>query len=74
MSVKFSSSQLQPFHKLQMPQNGDFFVNNKYTFEIGGKGKDHKQIAGVENSWIVKDNLETTVANEIPLWMIGLLY
>ncbi len=70
----FFMSQLHPFHKLQMPKKGDFIVNDKYTFEIGGKGKEHKQIAGVENAWLVKDNLETPVADEIPLWMFGLLY
>lgn len=70
----FFMSQLHPFHKIHMPQKGDFIVNNKYTFEIGGKGKDHKQIQGVKNAWLVKDDIETPVAGTIPLWMFGLLY
>ena len=57
-----------------MPKKGDFIVNNKYTFEIGGKGKDHKQIQGVKNAWLVKDDIETPAAGTIPLWMFGLLY
>ncbi|MBI2270472.1 MAG: ATP-binding protein [Bacteroidetes bacterium] len=70
----FFMSQLHPFHKIHMPKQGDFIVSNKYTFEIGGKGKDHKQIQGVKNAWFVKDDIETPVAGTIPLWMFGLLY
>ena len=70
----FFMSQLLPFYKLQMPKKGDFFVNDIYTFEIGRKGKGHKQIAGIENAWLVKYDLETPIAGELPLWMFGLLY
>jgi predicted AAA+ superfamily ATPase len=70
----FFLSQLQPFHKVNMPKQGDFIVNGKYTFEVGGKGKSRKQINEVPNSWVVKDDLEFPVMNSIPLWMFGLLY
>lgn len=70
----FFMSQLYPFYKIHMPKKGDFIVNNKYTFEIGGKGKDHKQIQDVKNAWLVKDDIETPIAGTIPLWMFGLLY
>ena len=48
--------------------------NNKFVFEVGGSGKGTKQIAGLKNAFILKDNLEYPVGNAIPLWMIGLLY
>ncbi|BEG99868.1 hypothetical protein BSYN_21330 [Bacteroides sedimenti] len=35
----------------------DFLINNM-TFEIGGKNKGQKQIQGIENSFIVKDDIE----------------
>jgi len=70
----FFLSQLQPFHKVNMPKQGDFIVNGKYTFEVGGKRKSNRQIQGVPNSWVVKDDLEYPVMNAIPLWMFGLLY
>ena len=70
----FFLSQLHPFYKINMPKQGDFIVNNKYTFEIGGKGKDRHQLKGLKNSWIIKDDLETAVGNALPLWMFGLLY
>jgi predicted AAA+ superfamily ATPase len=70
----FFLSQLVPFHKVNMPKKGDFLVNGKYTFEVGGKGKGQKQIAELENAWVVKDDIEFPVNKAIPLWMFGLLY
>jgi uncharacterized protein len=49
-------------------------VDNKYVFEVGGKGKGRKQITGIENAWIVKDDIEFPVNGVIPLWMFGLIY
>jgi predicted AAA+ superfamily ATPase len=70
----FFLSQLVLFHKVNMPKKGDFLVNGKYTFEVGGKGKGQKQIAELENAWVVKDDIEFPVNKSIPLWMFGLLY
>jgi predicted AAA+ superfamily ATPase len=70
----FFLSQLTAVSKIAMPKQGDFFVDNKYTFEVGGKDKSIKQIAGIKNAWVVKDDLEFPVGNELPLWMFGCLY
>jgi predicted AAA+ superfamily ATPase len=70
----FFLSQLQPLHKVQLPKQGDFFVNGKYTFEVGGKGKGQKQLSSIENAWVVKDDIEFPMMKTIPLWMFGLLY
>ena len=70
----FFLSQLNAVSKIAMPKQGDFFVDNKYTFEVGGKEKSIKQIASIKNAWVVKDDLEFPVGNELPLWMFGLLY
>jgi uncharacterized protein len=70
----FFLSQLNILNKVHMPKQGDFLVNNTYTFEMGGKGKDTKQIKDIKNSWLVKDDLETPVLGTIPLWMFGFLY
>lgn len=51
----------------------DFLVDGM-TFEIGGRKKGHKQIAGVDNGYIVKDDIESGYANVLPLWAFGLLY
>ena len=70
----FFLSQLYPFHKVQLPKQGDFMVDGKHTFEVGRKGKGKKQIIGVENAWVVKDDMELPMLNNLPLWMFGLLY
>ncbi|MDR2814318.1 MAG: AAA family ATPase [Prevotellaceae bacterium] len=44
------------------------------TFEVGGKNKEQKQLQGVENGFVVKDNIEVGYANVIPLWHFGLTY
>ena len=45
-----------------------------YTFEIGGKNKNDKQIKKVEKSILVKDDIEFGYLNVIPLWAFGLNY
>ena len=70
----FFVSQLLTFHKVKLSKQADFLVNDKYTFEIGGKSKGQKQIEGIENAWIIKDDIELPLLNTIPLWLIGLLY
>ena len=56
-----------------LAKNGDFIVEN-YTFEDGGKNKDAKQINGIENSFIVSDDIEIGFKNKIPLYLFGFLY
>lgn len=52
----------------------DFTVNETYVFEIGGKSKGKKQILGVDEGYIVSDDLEIGFQNKIPLWLFGFLY
>ena len=54
-------------NKIVMPKQGDFFVDNKYTFEVGGKDKLIKQIASIKNAWVVKSDLEYPIGNNLPL-------
>ncbi len=52
---------------------GDFRVGER-VFEVGGKNKKRKQIADLENGYIVKDDVEYAYRNTIPLWAFGLVY
>jgi len=61
-------------YKVIIPNRGDFIVNGKYTFEIGGKNKDFTQIKDVKNSFLAIDDIAIGVGNKIPLWMFGFLY
>ena len=51
----------------------DFEINGK-TFEVGGKKKGYKQLADTKEGYIVKDDIEFSSGNIIPLWAFGLLY
>ena len=61
-------------YKLLYPNRGDFLVDDKYLFEIGGLNKTNKQIKDLENSYVVMDDLEVGDGNKIPLWLFGFLY
>ena len=70
----FFLNQLSQNHQVTYPKQGDFLVDQKYLFEIGGKNKDYKQIADIENSFIAADDIEYGIGNKIPLWLFGFLY
>lgn len=61
-------------HELSLPGKGDILVDSTYLFEIGGKNKSKKQIAQLENAFVVKDGIEVGFQNSIPLWLFGFLY
>lgn len=70
----FFANQVKILHQINSSKKGDFIVDNKYTFEIGGKNKNYNQIKDVENSYIASDEIETGFGNRIPLWLFGMLY
>ena len=61
-------------HNITYPRTGDFLIDGKYTFEVGGKGKGIEQIRASEQAYIAADGIEFGFKNKIPLWMFGLLY
>lgn len=70
----FFQNQLQCKHEVNVPEKGDFLVDNRFTFEIGGKQKGHDQIAGISDSFAVRDEIEFPTGRSIPLWLFGCLY
>lgn len=70
----FFANQLGFRHHLLYTNRGDFLVNEKYTFEIGGRGKSNHQIKGIQDSYIVADEIEVGFNQKIPLWLFGFLY
>jgi hypothetical protein len=48
--------------------------DEKYTFEIGGKDKNFKQLKDVKEGYIVADDIEVGVDEKIPLWLFGFIY
>ena len=70
----FFVNQLIVHHKIELAEKGDFIADDKLVFEVGGKGKTRKQIAGRKNSYLVMDDIEQGFENKIPLWLFGFLY
>lgn len=70
----FFLNQLNHVSIVNASKHADFLIDNKYTFEIGGPNKNRKQIKGIKNSFVVKDNIEIGYENVIPLWLFGFLY
>lgn len=67
-------NQLRKDHTVTCSDAGDFVVDGKYTFEVGGKGKTFRQIKDMPNSFVVNDGVEMGFGNKIPLWLFGFLY
>lgn len=70
----FFLNQILGLYDIRMAEKGDFIVDDKYVFEVGGKSKTQKQIAGMQNAYLVKDQVEIGYANAIPIWLFGFLY
>ena len=68
----FFFNQLGQNHRVTASKWGDFMVDEKYTFEVGGLNKNYKQIKGVPNSYLAVD-IENGTGNKIPLWLFGML-
>ena len=70
----FFANQLRKSHQVNLSEASDFLIDGKYTFEVGGKDKGKKQIATLEDAYIVADDIEYGMGNKIPLWLFGFLY
>lgn len=70
----FIFNQLKQMHQVSYTGQGDLFVANTYTIEVGGMNKKRKQIEGLQNAFIAADNIEFAYQNKIPLWLFGFLY
>jgi len=70
----FFVNQVKNQNLLEYTQIGDFLVDKKFTFEIGGKNKKFSQIDNVPDSFIVADDIEYGFEKKIPLYLFGFLY
>ena len=78
----FFANQVDNLHTITSSDSGDFIVDGKYTFEVGGKNKTFlkesakhkKQIKDIPNSYLAIDNDFTVHDKKIPLWLFGFLY
>ena len=61
-------------HHVLAPQQGDFIIDGKSLFEVGGANKRFSQIADISDSYVVSDEIEIGRGNKMPLWLFGFLY
>lgn len=69
----FFFNQMRVNHKVTASEVADFKIDN-ITFEVGGKSKGLRQIANVNDGFVVKDDIEYGSGNIVPLWAFGLNY
>jgi len=69
----FFLNQMSVNHSVFVAEKADFIIG-KSVFEVGGKSKTHKQIEGLKEAFIVKDDIEFGYQNTLPLWTFGFNY
>lgn len=74
MRETFFMNQMCKSHVVKSAKKGDFKIDNKYLFEIGGRKKTFEQIADLPDSFVAADDLEVGYHNKIPLWLFGFMY
>lgn len=70
----FFNNQVGAKNCLAYPKKGDFLVDGRWLFEVGGAGKTFEQVKDVPNSFLAVDDTEVGRGNRIPLWLFGFLY
>jgi hypothetical protein len=61
-------------YSIKLAKKGDFLIDDRYIFEVGGKNKSFKQIKNIPDSYVISDDIEIGSNNKIPLWIFGFLY
>lgn len=71
----FVVNQLAANHNVEYgKEQGDFLIDKKWRFEVGGHDKSFTQIADIPDSYILADNLEYPIGKKLPLWLMGMTY
>jgi len=70
----FFVSQLAYGHQVHYHDRGNFIVDDRFIFEIGGAGKSSRQLDRQADACLAVDDIETGAPNRIPLWLFGMGY
>ncbi|MBQ4007819.1 MAG: ATP-binding protein [Muribaculaceae bacterium] len=70
----FFMTQMMAEHDVKSPLKGDFMIDDRFLFEVGGRKKTFEQIADIPNSFLAIDDTEIGQGNRIPLWLFGFTY
>lgn len=69
----FFACMLSEVGMVTSPDKGDYLVDGKHLFEVGGRRKSFKQIKDIPDSYLAVDNTLVGRGNKIPLWLFGFL-
>ena len=61
-------------HDVACAEKGDFLVDQRLLFEVGGRKKRFSQIKDIPDSFVADDDIDIGFGNKIPLWLFGFLY
>jgi len=70
----FVMNALSVKNTVSTPAKGDFLVDQKYTFEVGGPKKSFHQISDMPNAFLIKDGIKNGAKDVVPIWLLGFLY
>ncbi len=70
----FFVNQVESTHKVSLHDKGDFIIDDQYVVEVGGKGKNAKQIKGEQEAYLAIDDSTIGFGKKIPLYLFGFLY
>lgn len=70
----FFVDQMSNCGTVELLLNGDYRVNDKYTFMIGDPLMDYERIKDMENAFAAIHGQPKSVGNKIPIWAFGLCY
>lgn len=69
----FFFNQMRVNNPITTSSVGDFKIGER-IFEVGGKSKGKRQIQDADQGFVVKDGIEFSSGNILPLWWFGLNY
>lgn len=69
----FFFNQMRVNNSITTSSVGDFKIRER-VFEVGGSSKGKRQIQGAAQGFVVKDGIEFSSGNILPLWWFGLNY
>lgn len=70
----FLVNQISTELQIKMHDQGDFMIGQRYIVEVGGRGKNNKQIKSLNNAFLAIDGIAIGFGNRIPLYLFGLMY
>ncbi|WP_301041825.1 hypothetical protein [Parabacteroides goldsteinii] len=70
----FFVDQLSNFATVELFENNDFLINDKYIFMVGDPLMDYDRIKELDNAFAAIYGQPKSQNNKLPIWLLGLCY